>query len=56
MEDGPAIPKLGQFIEEQFQRLEAEGFEKKMQKSAIEPLNQIFRETLEEVWRGSTQA
>ena len=50
MDDGPAIPVISQFIEDQMTRLKAEGFEKRMQKAPAQQLNQIFRETLEEVW------
>lgn len=50
MDERPAIPVISQFIQNQIIRLEAMAFEKRMQKAPVEQLNQIFRDTLKEVW------
>ena len=47
---GPRIPEISDFVTQELTRLENEQFEKQLEKQSFEPLNELFRSTLAEVW------
>jgi hypothetical protein len=52
LDEGPEMPAISEFIERELPRLEqAAGNQPKCQLAA-EDLNVLFRDTLDEVWRG----
>ncbi len=51
LDDGPPIPQIARFIESEFARLEGKRFEKKLKRQPVEPLNQLFRSALDEIWQ-----
>ena len=51
MDQGPRIPVISNFIEEEIIRFENIVADLRKQETSIEALNQLFRNTLEEVWR-----
>jgi hypothetical protein len=50
LDRGPRIPVIGCFIASEIARLEDPGSVRAESKQSIEPLNQLFRSTLTEVW------
>ncbi len=47
---GPRIPIISQFIEKEIKRLESGTFDVKKTRGQTEKLNQLFRDSLDEVW------
>ena len=47
---GPAIPEINEFLETELIRLETQVEGQNRARASIEPLNELFREMLEEVW------
>ena len=47
---GPRIPEISDFIDRELTRLEGKQFQKALQKRPFEPLNEIFRAAITEVW------
>ncbi len=47
---GPRIKEIGDFIDSELDRLEEAQFKKVLVNQEIEPLNELFRSTLNEVW------
>jgi len=48
---GPRVKMISDFIDKELSRLESEGVNFDSKSNPIEPLNDIFRDTLKEVWR-----
>lgn len=48
---GPRIEMISDFIDKELSRLESEGVNFDSKSNSIEPLNDIFRNTLKEVWK-----
>lgn len=52
MDEGPRVPAIGDFIQLEIARFETIAANLPKQETATEPVNQLFRATLDEVWRG----
>ena len=50
---GARIPIISDFISNELARLENKQFEKSLEKQPVEPLNELFRSALQEVWGGN---
>ena len=48
---GPRVKMISDFIDTELSRLESEGVNFDSKSNLIEPLNDIFRDTLKEVWK-----
>jgi len=47
---GPRIPEIGDYVQSELARLGDKQFERQVKRHAIEPLNELFRAVLAEVW------
>ncbi len=50
LDDGPRIPVISEFIDEEMTRLEGKQFSDTSDKQPVEGLNALFRSALVEVW------
>lgn len=52
LDRGPVIPQISEFIKAELERLERDSAELRTPKATTEKLNQVFRDSLAEVWGG----
>jgi uncharacterized protein len=53
LDRGPKIPVIGSFIEKEMDRLQSTSAQNKISAPSLDRLNQLFRDTLTEVWGNS---